>query len=489
MTPDRWNYGARGRAGKIALALLIALATGLVAASAAASYPARGAGTSFAASARDDNQGDEDKVLTVASGFECAGSLVAGDKVEGGLGETVSFSAAAPIVQVTLKSGKDATVVASSFASDFRSGSVTLSKNVSNYIVWTCSAPHPPAKATLTVIKHVINDDGGSKTAADFTIHVSGHNPSPASFPGSEHGTAVSLDAGSYSVSETAVSGYTASFSAGCSGTIAAGANATCTVTNNDNPHQPPPPPTHTPTPPTTTTTPTTTSASPTVDLAIVKTDRPDPAFVGGRLEYTLAVTNRGPVRATNVVVSDQVPEQLEFVSVSTTQGACTGGRLVTCQLGSLDPGASATIVIVVRPLSPGLVVNTATVAGTETDSNLADNTSSTPTFVEGAFAAPAVTKCPQLLVGQRTLIVGRRATIVARVRVDRLAVRGMRITLRGAGVRTGGRTGASGIARIAVRPKRTGIIVVRIANQPARCNGVRRIGVAGIFQPPSLTG
>ena len=39
---------------------------------------------------------------------------------------------------------------------------------------------------------------------------------------------------GAYSVEETAQAGYTATFSADCSGTIAVGETRTCTVTNND---------------------------------------------------------------------------------------------------------------------------------------------------------------------------------------------------------------------------------------------------------------
>jgi hypothetical protein len=91
-------------------------------------------------------------------------------------------------------------------------------------------------------------------------------------------------------------------------------------------------------------------------------------------------------------------------------------------------------------------------------------------------------------VVGQRTLTVGRRAVIVARVQLDGRAVRGLRVTVRGAGVQAAGRTNAAGIARIAVRPTRTGIIVIRIAGRPARC-GARRVGVVGTFRPPPLTG
>ena len=90
-------------------------------------------------------------------------------------------------------------------------------------------------KATLTVIKHVINDNGGGKNAGNFAISVTGSNPSPASFNGAESpGTSVAIGPGAYNVTETEDPGYAASYSAGCSGTLPAGGSATCTITNDD---------------------------------------------------------------------------------------------------------------------------------------------------------------------------------------------------------------------------------------------------------------
>ena len=64
---------------------------------------------------------------------------------------------------------------------------------------------------------------------------VTGNNPSPASFPGSESpGTTVSLLAGPYSVSESGPTAYAPSLSADCSGTIGLGETKTCTITNDD---------------------------------------------------------------------------------------------------------------------------------------------------------------------------------------------------------------------------------------------------------------
>ncbi len=96
-----------------------------------------------------------------------------------------------------------------------------------------------PTTASLIVIKHVINDDGGTKSAGDFTINVTADSPVPASFSGSEVGTAVIVNPGAYSVDEIEDIGYTKSLSSDCSGTIIAGDIKTCTITNDDKPVPP----------------------------------------------------------------------------------------------------------------------------------------------------------------------------------------------------------------------------------------------------------
>ena len=99
----------------------------------------------------------------------------------------------------------------------------------------SCTITNDDKPAKLIVIKHVINDNGGTATAANFTLDSGGANDSPDDFPGAESpGTEVTLDAGAYNVTESGPSGYTASFSADCSGSIANGQQKTCTVTNDD---------------------------------------------------------------------------------------------------------------------------------------------------------------------------------------------------------------------------------------------------------------
>jgi YVTN family beta-propeller protein len=93
-----------------------------------------------------------------------------------------------------------------------------------------------PTTANLVVTEKVINNGIGNKKPSDFTITVTGNDPSPSSFSGSSSGTSVTLRPGSYKVTETErPSGYTTRYSSGCSGTLDAGQTEDCTITNEAN--------------------------------------------------------------------------------------------------------------------------------------------------------------------------------------------------------------------------------------------------------------
>ena len=82
------------------------------------------------------NQGDPSKVLKVDNPHVSCQSPVPGKKVEGNFGRYIEVYANAPIDFVTVKSGQGASVVYASF--QYKSGKIKLSKDVSNYVVWTC---------------------------------------------------------------------------------------------------------------------------------------------------------------------------------------------------------------------------------------------------------------------------------------------------------------------------------------------------------------
>jgi uncharacterized repeat protein (TIGR01451 family) len=259
---------------------------------------------------------------------------------------------------------------------------------------------------------------------------------------------------------------------------VTANDDATVAITSAPAPPAPPAPPVVViaPAPP------------PMIDLSIAKTDRPDPVFVGKLLTYTLAVRNLGPDAATNVRVMDALPGAVSFVSVTSSQGTCTGGRVVSCGLGTIASGGRATVSIVVRANEAGAVLNTATVVGNEAETNTANNQASAPTLVRGVFQPPAVVTCPTFTATPRSLSVGRKGVIRVVVTSKGKGMKSVRIQVKGPGLLKSAVTGARGRVAITVRPKRTGIVQIRMLNQPGTC-GTRRIGVVGVFQPPPVTG
>lgn len=98
----------------------------------------------------------------------------------------------------------------------------------------TCTITNSDIQPKLTIVKHVINDNGGHKTAENFIMNVLGSNVTNPSFAGDESGITVGLNAGDYSVDENYASGYTKTLSKDCTGVIGIGEEKTCTITNDD---------------------------------------------------------------------------------------------------------------------------------------------------------------------------------------------------------------------------------------------------------------
>ncbi len=110
------------------------------------------------------------------------------------------------------------------------------SGRINNNEAKTCVITNDDIAPHLKVIKHVINDNGGTSIASDFTMSIYGNNPSQWSFPGSENGTDVKFGPGYYSVYENWNQDYISSYSPECSGQINLGETKTCTITNDDRP-------------------------------------------------------------------------------------------------------------------------------------------------------------------------------------------------------------------------------------------------------------
>jgi uncharacterized repeat protein (TIGR01451 family) len=139
-------------------------------------------------------------------------------------------------------------------------------------------------------------------------------------------------------------------------------------------------------------------------DVALDKEAAPDPVTAGNDLTYTITATNNGPSDAQDVTVTDELPPGTSFVGVTPSQGSCSGTTTVTCDLGTLADGGSATITLVVNVdvATPGgtIITNTAVVSSPEVSAATADpseenNTASASVEVLAAPKAPAAPERP----------------------------------------------------------------------------------------------
>ncbi|MBW9211784.1 hypothetical protein KV100_19210, partial [Mumia sp. zg.B21] len=106
----------------------------------------------------------------------------------------------------------------------------------------TCTIVNDDQPGTLTLVKAVVNDDGGSAEATDWTLSADGPTPISGA-TGTGAVTGVTVNAGDYDLSESGPTGYAASdwvctgaTIEGATVSVANGGDVTCTITNDDQP-------------------------------------------------------------------------------------------------------------------------------------------------------------------------------------------------------------------------------------------------------------
>ncbi|MCP3938800.1 MAG: DUF11 domain-containing protein, partial [Actinomycetia bacterium] len=210
-------------------------------------------------------------------------------------------------------------------------GTITLSEGQDA----TCYVNNDDIAPKLTVIKTVINDNGGTKTVADFELHVYSFDLGNSSSVIS--GVQRTFFAGEYDVHEHFHSGYTHTIGGDCAAdgsiTLNLGDDKTCTLTNDD--------------------------IAPTPDLAVAKTESVDPVIAGsgtGNLTHTVTVTNEGPAAATSVVMDESIDIPglgVTIDSITPSTGSLSGLSIGssdtsgTWTIGALASGASETLTVV----------------------------------------------------------------------------------------------------------------------------------------------
>ena len=125
-------------------------------------------------------------------------------------------------------------------------------------------------------------------------------------------------------------------------------------------------------------------------DLVVTYSPSRDTVAAGQTLIYESIVHNHGPDSASNVTVSVTLPTEVTLVEVTlvSAQGSCT---ILQCKLGTLNSGASATVLVEVKVnggvLDGAVLTSTASVDSDVIDPSRANNTMSAGTRVQPTIA------------------------------------------------------------------------------------------------------
>jgi len=187
-----------------------------------------------------------------------------------------------------------------------------------------------PTTATLTLQKTVVNNNGGTATAADFTLTATGPTTITGK-TGEASITAKSMDEGHYALTESGPADY--NLSLGCTGAadtdlsdgldLVAGENVVCTYTNSD--------------------------IVTTTSLSVTKTASPTKVNPGDPLTYTITVTDQADgIPATDVVASDTLDAAFTSATVTCSDSAVVNSTVpdVSCTWANIADGETRTMTV-----------------------------------------------------------------------------------------------------------------------------------------------
>jgi uncharacterized repeat protein (TIGR01451 family) len=156
----------------------------------------------------------------------------------------------------------------------------------------------------------------------------------------------------------------------------------------------------------------TTVTVLPAADLAVTITPGVTALAEEADWTYTLSVANLGLSDATGVTVNSALPGNASVVSVTPSQGTyANAGGTLSVNVGSLEAGQVATVVVVVLPTAAGNLPLSASVSEDQYDPNIANNTASAQ-----AMVAPSVDLSVVLQATPESVVVGKALTLTATV-------------------------------------------------------------------------
>jgi len=213
-------------------------------------------------------------------------------------------------------------------------------------------------------------------------------------------------------------------------------------------------------------------------NLALTKTASVSTPKVGATFTYTIKVANSGPSDATGTTITDPLPSQVSFVSDSASQGSCSGTTTVTCNLGTVKNGSSATVTITVKAKTAGTATNTATVSTLVTDTN------SSKTATVGVSILANI-KSLKLSVSPKKALAGQQVCFKFKAKSSGHGVSGVKVKF----AKHSAKTSHSGKAQICVTLKKGTYKAKASKKGYSTAHATVTVRPAAAKKPPSFTG
>ncbi len=191
-------------------------------------------------------------------------------------------------------------------------------------------------------------------------------------------------------------------------------------------------------------------------DMSLTKTASVSSVTVGQTFSYTLKASNAGPNDSMSTTITDTLPSGVTFVSATPSSGTCSGSTTVTCHLGAVFAGDSATVTLMVKAAAPGTTTNTASVSSSEPDSNSANNSASVSVTIKAVPPPPApkpTTKKLKLSVSPGSVVAGTHKCFAFKATSSGKGVGGVSVKFAGKKAHTS----SKGKAQICVTFKKKG--------------------------------
>ncbi|MFD2513158.1 ice-binding family protein [Pontibacter locisalis] len=128
-------------------------------------------------------------------------------------------------------------------------------------------------------------------------------------------------------------------------------------------------------------------------DVAVEKAAAEGKYLIGDEVTFTITAHNAGPSTAYNVIVSEEIPAELEFVRVESASVGTYDPTMQEWRIGELKLNETAELKLTFKIIAAGKVVNKVSVGSNNPDPNPGNNDGENPVEVPVVSADVSVTK------------------------------------------------------------------------------------------------